>query len=85
LIGYNIGYNQETKMSDKNVDSTHEENTVGEAGGLDDAVKAKAVDGRISCAALRKIAEEFGVHYRKAGESANTLGIKIKSCDLGCF
>jgi hypothetical protein len=34
---------------------------------------------------LRKIAEELGVSYKKAGEAANELHIKIKNCDLGCF
>ncbi len=48
-------------------------------------IKEKVLDKKISCPALRKIAEELGVPYREAGEAANDLKIKIKNCDLGCF
>ena len=48
-------------------------------------IKEKALDKKISCPVLRKIAEELGVPYREAGEAANDLKIKIKNCDLGCF
>ncbi len=48
-------------------------------------IKEKASDKKISCPALRKIAEELEVPYREAGEATNDLKIKIKNCDLGCF
>lgn len=48
-------------------------------------VKKKAINGKITCATLRKIAEKLGVPYKDAGETANKLKIKIKDCDLGCF
>lgn len=48
-------------------------------------VQEKASEKTISCPVLRKIAEELGVSYKKAGEAANELKIKIKNCDLGCF
>lgn len=48
-------------------------------------VQEKAIEKTISCPVLRKIAEELGVSYKKAGEAANELKIKIKNCDLGCF
>jgi len=48
-------------------------------------IKENAVNGKISCPALRKIAEEFSIHYNEAGKLANELHIKIKNCDLGCF
>lgn len=50
-----------------------------------EAVKKKARDGRISCAAARKLAEELKVSPRVVGEACNTLTVKIKACELGCF
>lgn len=44
-----------------------------------------AVDGRITCARARRIADELGVSYRSVGEMANGLGLKITACELGCF
>lgn len=41
--------------------------------------------GKITCARLRKIAEETGVSYKAAGKTADGLNIRIKNCDLGCF
>lgn len=45
----------------------------------------KAVNGRISCSSVRKIAEKTGVSFKKAGAAADELGIKITGCQLGCF
>ncbi len=45
----------------------------------------RAVDGRLSCAAARLIAEDLKIPYREVGAAANDLGIRIRSCDLGCF
>lgn len=50
-----------------------------------EAVKKAAIDGRISCTAARKLAEELKVPVRTVGDAANELKIKIKSCELGCF
>ena len=52
---------------------------------LTEAVMAKAVDGRITCPVLRKLAEDSGVVYKVAGAAADAAGIKVKNCDLGCF
>lgn len=52
---------------------------------LEDRIKKGAREGRISCALLRKIAEETGRSYRAAGKAADSLKIRIKKCDLGCF
>lgn len=52
---------------------------------LTEAVKAKAIDGRITCPVLRKLAEETGVPYRVVGAAADAAGVKVKNCDLGCF
>ncbi len=45
----------------------------------------QAVDGKLPCAAARKIAEDLQVPYQEVGAAANELGIKIKNCQLGCF
>jgi hypothetical protein len=52
---------------------------------LVEAVKAKAIDGRITCPVLRTFAEDQGVPYKVAGAAADSVGIKVKNCDLGCF
>lgn len=49
------------------------------------AVAAKAVEGKITCPVLRKLAEDQGVPYRVAGAAADTLGVRVGTCDLGCF
>jgi len=48
-------------------------------------LKVKAVDGKLSCPAARKIAEELKVPFGEVGRAANELNIKIKNCELGCF
>lgn len=48
-------------------------------------VQEKAVDGRVTCAVLRKAAEDAGVAYREAGAAADEAGVRIANCDLGCF
>lgn len=50
-----------------------------------EAVEKAAVDGRITCAAARKVAAELKVPPKVVGEAANVLKIKITSCELGCF
>ena len=52
---------------------------------VSERIKESAADGKISCPALRKIAEEIEIPYKEAGKVANELKIKIKNCDLGCF
>jgi hypothetical protein len=52
---------------------------------LEEQILKASGDGRITCALLRKIAEERGVSYKLAGKTADRLNIKIKNCDLGCF
>lgn len=50
-----------------------------------EALKKTAKEGRISCTAARKLAEELKVPFRVVGEAADELKIKIKACELGCF
>jgi len=53
---------------------------------LEETVKAKADDdGRVTCAVLRKLAEDSGVPYKVAGAAADAVGVRVKNCDLGCF
>lgn len=52
---------------------------------LKKALTERAPDGRISCQEARQVAEEEGVEYSEVGEACNKLGIKVHSCQLGCF
>jgi len=52
---------------------------------LVEAVKAKAHDNKVTCAVLRKLAEDSGVTYKVAGAAADSVDIKVHNCDLGCF
>jgi len=45
----------------------------------------ESTEGGIACAAALRLAEELGIPPRALGEVANRLGIKIRSCQLGCF
>ena len=48
-------------------------------------IKKKAIHGKLSCAAARRIAETLGVSYKDVGEAADMLHVKITDCQLGCF
>lgn len=52
---------------------------------LKEEMLKKAMDGRISCAVARQLAEKLALPYKEVGAAANELGIKIKDCQLGCF
>jgi hypothetical protein len=52
---------------------------------MQDAIRAKAVEGKVTCAVLRKFAEDQGVPYRVAGAASDMAGIRVHNCDLGCF
>ncbi len=64
------------------MDEVIEEHTVDRIKHL---LKAQTVDGRVSCTAARKIAEELKVPFGEIGKAANALKIKIRNCELGCF
>jgi len=49
------------------------------------AIKARATDGDVPCAALWKIAEVQGLPRVAMGGAAETLGLKVRPCQLGCF
>jgi len=50
-----------------------------------EAIKDKSVDGKITCAVLRKFAEDTGVPYKVAGTAADQAGVRVHNCDLNCF
>lgn len=49
------------------------------------AVAAKAVDGKVTCPVLRKLAEDLGVPNKVAGAAADLADVRVVGCDLGCF
>ena len=52
---------------------------------MQDDIRAKAVDGKVTCAVLRRYAEDSAVPYKVAGAAADMAGIRVHNCDLGCF
>jgi len=52
---------------------------------IQESLKERSENGKISCPVARAIAEELKVDYQEVGKTANKLGIKIISCELGCF
>lgn len=54
-------------------------------GKITEAVKEAAKEGKISCTAARKIANDFNVPPKVIGDVCEEQEIKIKACELGCF
>jgi hypothetical protein len=52
---------------------------------IEQEVRQAAADGRISCHDARALAEKLGVAYDEVGKACDKLGIKLHSCELGCF
>ncbi len=52
---------------------------------LADAVQKRARDGKLSCGAAFRIAEEHAVNPLKVGETADALDIRLYHCQLGLF
>jgi len=52
---------------------------------MTETIKTHAKDGKISCKAAQKLADDEGVSYKDMGGLLNELKIKIKTCQLGCF
>lgn len=50
-----------------------------------EAVKAAAVDNRITCEKAHGLADELGVPRGVVGRALDLLDIKITECQLGCF
>ncbi|MCR4420490.1 MAG: hypothetical protein QHH27_00765 [Clostridia bacterium] len=49
------------------------------------AIEATAREGRLACAEAHRLAEELKVSPLVVGQAADALGIKLVSCQLGCF
>lgn len=52
---------------------------------LKEFIEERATDGRISCEDAWQIADELGLPKQEFVSAADDLGIKIHSCQLGCF
>ncbi len=52
---------------------------------LKELIKERAADGRISCEDAWRIANELGMPKQEFVKTADELGVKIFSCQLGCF
>lgn len=50
-----------------------------------DAVKKRAPEGKLSCGAAFRIAEEFNVNPLRVGEMADELEVRLNHCQLGLF
>ncbi|HSW11047.1 MAG TPA: hypothetical protein VLK32_09115 [Bacillota bacterium] len=50
-----------------------------------EAVRQAAVDGRLTCAGGLDLARRLGVAPALVGRACDQLGVKIASCQLGCF
>ena len=54
-------------------------------GGLEAALKASLVDGRLPCAVAFKVARKLNITPRTVGDKANEMKVKIINCQLGFF
>jgi hypothetical protein len=52
---------------------------------LGEEMRASLVNGKLPCAVAFQIAKKLKVGLKQVGDAANRLGIKISSCQLGCF
>jgi hypothetical protein len=50
-----------------------------------DRIRAAAPEGKITCAAALRLAEELLISRQEMGNLLNELKIKITQCQLGCF
>ncbi len=48
-------------------------------------IRAAAPEGKISCPAAMRLAEELVISRKDMGKLLNELKIKITQCQLGCF
>ncbi len=52
---------------------------------LREAVRERAEDGKVQCAAALEIARRLKVNPKRVGEACNAEKLKITRCQLGCF
>jgi hypothetical protein len=55
------------------------------SGRLEEEVKASLVDGFLPCPVALNIARRLRVKTKEVGYAADTLGLRIINCQLGCF
>ncbi len=52
---------------------------------ISEALKKKISDGRITCTAVHKIAENLNVSPDEVGKAADLLEVRLSKCQLGLF
>lgn len=52
---------------------------------LEEKITSSLVNAQLPCPVAFKIAKELKVSLQEVGETTDKLGIKISSCQLGCF
>ena len=52
---------------------------------LKNAIQDSLIDGRLPCKSAWQIAEDYNVNKMTVSDACETLGIKIKPCQLGAF
>jgi hypothetical protein len=52
---------------------------------LEKKIRESLVEGKLPCATAFQIAKDLKVTTREIGDACNALGIKVRSCQLGCF
>ena len=52
---------------------------------FEEKITSSLVDNQLPCPTAFKIAKDFKVSLQEVGETTDKLGIKISSCQLGCF
>ena len=48
-------------------------------------LKAVSTDGKITCAATQQFARDNGITMNKMKSFVDVVGLKVQSCQLGCF
>jgi len=52
---------------------------------LIEKIKSESKSGKISCRQALKLASEMDVSPKQLGDLLNEIGIKVATCQLGCF
>lgn len=52
---------------------------------IKELIKNKQSNNKISCKTALELADQSGVSRRKLGSLLDEMGVKIHSCQLGCF
>jgi hypothetical protein len=52
---------------------------------LDEKIRAVSQNGKIPCRQALKLASEMNISPKELGDLLNEIGIKVATCQLGCF